>query len=339
MSEQDHSFSHEPAPEDLISDWYLPVSNPLDGFVYPSGRTISRLEPLHAPAQHLFALAMLHSKEGAVVEFSFESEGRVFRGHVIHAIKGKIFQLRRLPTSIPPLNELGLPVAIQEILIHDRLRRGGLVLIAGETGQGKSTTCAAAIKARIEKFGAFCLTIEDPPEAPLDGKHKRGRCIQTPVESGKFAEAMRGALRAYPTTPGNILYVGETRDSETASEVLKIAINGHLVFSTVHADSVIGGIKRFVSLAASQKDMSETAVNSLCADAFRLLIHQRLEDQVIQGRTQKKLAIEFLMSKDGTTAASHMIRKGTIEGLSNPIDLQRSTLMVQGVEALMKEWG
>lgn len=327
-------------PEDLISDWYLPMSSALDGFVYPNGRSIKKVEKLHPVAQHLLQKCIEITQDGRI-EFNLrEPGGRLYRGHVIESVQGKIFELRRLPTAIPPLKDLGLNLGIQEILLHEELRKGGLVIVAGETGQGKSTTCAAAVKARIEKFNAFCLTIEDPPEMPLHGRHKGGRCIQTEAVSGKFADAMRGALRAYPTMAGNILYVGETRDNETASEVLKIATNGHLVFTTIHSNDVISGIKRFISLATAHKDISEEAIKSVFADALRVILHQRLEDipATAGSPAHKQLSVRFLLSRGGDTAVAHMIRKSSIEGLSTPLDSQRRTLEMQGPEGLMKTW-
>lgn len=328
-------------PEDLISDWYLPESGALDGFIYPNGRSIKKIERLHPIAQRLLEKCKEACQDPSRIEFNFQEEnGRLFRGHKIMSVEGPMFQLRRLPTAIPPLSDLGLPLGIQEIILHDDLRKGGLVIIAGETGQGKSTTCAAAIKARLEKFSNFCLTIEDPPEMPLHGRHKGGRCIQTEAISGKFPEAIRGALRAYPTMAGNILYIGETRDSETASEALKIATNGHLVFTTIHASDVISGIKRFISLATSSKDISEEAIKSIFADGLRMMLHQRLIDRpaTASAHASKQLEVHFLLSKSGATPVAHMIRKSSIEGLSTPMDTQRRTLEIQGVSGLMKIW-
>lgn len=327
-------------PEDLISDWYLPLESALDGFVYPNGRSIKKIEILHPIAQRLLEQCKEISPNAQKIEFFIKDVGgRLFRGHRMESISGTIFQLRRMPTHVPALSELGIPRAIQEIFLHEDLKKGGLILIAGETGQGKSTTCAAAIKARMEKFSSFCLTIENPPEAPLNGRHKNGRCIQTEVESGDFAAAMRGALRAYPTIPGNILYVGETRDAETASEVLKIAINGHLVFTTVHAGDIVSGIKRFASMASSRKDISEDGVKSILADGLRMVLHQRLDEALSkQGYIQKKLNLSFLLSHSGASSVAYMIRKSNLESLSSPIDNQRRTLEVQGVSGLMKIW-
>jgi twitching motility protein PilT len=327
-------------PEDLIHDWYLPDDGALDGFVYPNGRSIRKIEAIHPIAQRLLESCRRAAADGRI-EFSLqEPHGRLYRGHVIDSVGGKFYQLRRSPTAIPPLEALGLNRGIQDVLLHENLRKGGLILIAGETGNGKSTTSASTLKGRVEKFSSFCLTIEDPPEMPLHGRHKGGRIIQTEVQSGKFADAMRGALRAYPAMSGNILFVGETRDNETASEVLKIATNGHLVITTIHSADVISAIKRFISLATAHKDISEEAIKSVFADAMRVVLHQRLIDvpATASQPAHKKLDVGFLLSSSGSTPVAHMIRKSTIEGLSTPLDNQRRTLEMQGPEGLMKIW-
>jgi len=181
--------------------------------------------------------------------------------------------------------------------MHERLGAGGLILICGETGNGKSTTCASAIKSRMQKFGNFGLTVEDPPEFPLHGKQGEfGRCIQTEVRSGDFANALKGAMRCYPTMNGSILFVGETRDHETASEVLRVATNGHLVFTTIHGTDIISSIKRFISLATANRSSSEADIKGIFASSMRMVLHQRLRDVpgvARQGLYGKKWKLRF----------------------------------------------
>lgn len=98
-----------------------------------------------------------------------EEKRVIFRGHSIKSIEGKVYIFRRLPSYVPDIEDLGMPKSILELLLHKRLNSGGLVLIAGETGQGNQQLLAATIAYRLKHHASFCLTIEDPVEMPLQG--------------------------------------------------------------------------------------------------------------------------------------------------------------------------
>lgn len=323
-------------PEQYITDWYLPARDPLDGYIYPGPLDIRSYKSIYNMAQDLLDRSKAKTADG-YEEFVVRAGNVSYRGHSIDSIEGEIFTLRRMPTYVPPLSELGLSSPIQKVLLDEQLNRGGLVLVCGETGNGKSTTCAAVVKDRMSQHGSFCLTVEDPPEMPLHGIHGLGRCIQTEVRSGNFAEAMRGAMRCYPSVNGSMLYVGETRDSETAAEVLTIAMNGHLVLTTIHAQDVQAALNRFLMLAKARTS-EEDARNTL-GSVFRLALHQRLEVQKMGSQSgKKKLKVEFLISSDRSSPVAGRIRQGQIEGLSSDIRQQKMTLDAQGLEGLKNLW-
>lgn len=324
-------------PEEVITDWYLPERDPLAGFVYPNAVSIREHPPLYDIASSLLERAQEKTKDG-YREFVVRAGDISYRGHKIDSIEGPLFALRRLPTYIPELRELGLPDPIRQVLMDPWLSSGGLILICGETGQGKSTTCAATVKERMLTHGSFCLTVEDPPEMPLHGPHGNGRCIQTEARSGLFAEALRDAMRCYPTVGGSMLYLGETRDAETAAEVLTIATNGHLVLTTIHASDIIDALRRFMVLAKVRAG-EEDARQSL-GSVLRLVMHQKLRDapQVGNQPRRKELSIDFLMSRDRTTPVGNQIRMGKIDSLASAIKQQQLTLKSRGVQGLKDMW-
>lgn len=326
--------SNRRKPEEIISDWYLPADNPLGGFVYPGALSIQEHPALYEMANELLKQAKQKTEQG-YAEFVIKASDRAFRGHPIDTVTGRVYALRLLPLVVPPLDKLGMPAALRQILMHKKLERGGLVMVCGETGQGKSTTCAATVKERMETYGSFCLTIEDPPEMPLNGTHGKGRCLQTEVEQGQWGNAMRGAMRSYPAQSGSMLYVGETRDPETAAEVLRIATNGHLVLTTFHAESVESAIQRFKSMASAI--MVESEVREVMASCFRLALHQRLKEEIDRTtqRPRKQLEMEFLISSGHISQVARKIR-GAGESLNNEIQMQKMTLANQGVDGLMK---
>lgn len=335
--EQALNPTEKPRPQDIISDWYLPERDPLNGFFYPGPVQVRDHPVIYELAKELLERSIEKTQDG-YEEFVVMGGGVSYRGHRISSIEGHQYALRRMPTHIPNLNNLGMPEAIQEVLMDDHLCKGGLVLVAGETGQGKSTSCAATVKERMLRHGSFCLTVEDPPEMPLHGVHGQGRCIQTEARSGNFADAMRGAMRCYPSHGGSMLYVGETRDSETAAEVLKIATNGHLVLTTIHAQDVQSAISRFLILAKARTS-EEDARNSMAA-IFRLAVHQHLKEKPAIGNSpsRKKLEMQFLMSHDRTTPVAARIRSGQIDSLSNDIKQQELTLKSKGIQGLRDLW-
>lgn len=321
----------------VISDWYIPESDPLDGFIYPKAQGIRPLLFLHDTARRLLDQCMDRTATG-YDEFVVRVHERSYRGHRIETVSGPYFALRRMPTTIPTLESLGLNKSLRQVLMSPGLNKGGLILICGETGQGKSTTCAATIRERMIELGSFTLTVEDPPEMPLHGIHGTGRCLQTEVKSGNFADAMRGAMRCYPTVNGSILYVGETRDSESAAEVLRIAMNGNLVFTTLHAQDVPSALRRLLSLASTR--MGEDEAATILATVFRVGMHQTLESvRAIAGKQAlKKLSVEFLLSDSARSPVANKIKKREMNGLGTDIQQQKVVLDKNGAEALMSMW-
>lgn len=324
-------------PEDYITDWYLPEAGFQEGYVYPGPLMVKDHVRLYAMASALLKRS-LEKTQGGYEEFTLREGRRTYRGHKISTVAGSFFALRRLPDVIPTLEVLGLEKGITEVLLHPWLKTGGLIMVCGETGQGKSTTCAATVRQRMVKHGSFCLTVEDPAEMPLHGLHGQGRCLQTEVRSGTFADAMRGAMRCYPVVRGSMLYVGETRDPETAAEALKVAVNGHLVLTTVHSNDLISGIKRFTSLAATA--MQDSEVKSLFSSSFRLALHQKLDEVRSHGgrNRRRKLTSTFLISNGLASPVGHAVRAGELESLSSVIDQQRRTLASAGVHGLINMW-
>lgn len=322
---------------DQITDFYLPMGDALEGFFYPKASKIKNFPFLFEFATELLEASRNRLRPGSD-EFVVRVRGRSFRGHKIDTIDQPYFALRRMPKTVPSLETLGLDPAVRQVLLHESLNKGGLVLICGETGQGKSTTCAAAIKERMFKFGAFCLTVEDPPEMPLHGEHGDGRCLQTEVENGHFAEALRGAMRCYPTANGSILYVGETRGAETAAEVLRAAMNGALVFTTTHAPDVPSGLRRLISFAAPRLGTEEA--QSILGATFRLGLHQVLEStKPLPGQApRRRLSMTFLMSGNSRTPVANIIRKGEIDALGTSMHQQAATMRNQGPSALLRDF-
>jgi twitching motility protein PilT len=197
----------------------------------------------------------------------------------------------------------------------------GLIVIAGAFGQGKTTTASALIAARLRRYGGVAVTIEDPPEMPLEGFHKEGVCYQTWVDQGEFGNSCRKAARYAPS----IIFLGEVRDPESATEALRASINGRLVICTTHADSVTMAIERMSSLANGMGAASDD-IASLLANGLLCVMHQKLE-----GGMTKRPKVEFLWL-GGTDAENrgvrHTIRLKKFDHLGSEITLQLNRMLM-----------
>jgi type IV pilus assembly protein PilB len=141
----------------------------------------------------------------------------------------------------------------------------GIVITTGPTGSGKTTTLYSILN-KLNKPDVKIITIEDPIEYHLEG------VMQTQIDLDKgytFAAAMRSLLRQNP----NIIMVGEIRDEETAKIAVEASMTGHLVLSTIHANSAAGAISRFSGLGIERQ---------LLASAIECSVGQRLVRRICQ---------------------------------------------------------
>jgi Tfp pilus assembly pilus retraction ATPase PilT len=279
----------------------------------------SQLVP--APAELLPELAALRSlclrnqDNTSRDEFTIRHQNMAYRASVIRSISDVVFVLRRLPVSVPSIMELNIHPGLLEQILRPNIT--GLIVIAGAFGQGKTTTASALIKERLTRYGGVAITIEDPPELPLEGPHGNGVCYQTWVDQGEFGDMCRKTARYAP----NIIFLGEVRDSETASEALRASINGRLVICTTHADSVPMSIERLYTLANGTLGTSED-VASLLANGLLCIMHQTLEGE------PKRPRIESLwLGDEENQGVRHMIRQRRFDHVSSEIHLQRNRLL------------
>ena len=126
-----------------------------------------------------------------------------------------------------------------------------MILFAGATGTGKSTSIASLLKKYLQTEGGYAFTIEDPIEMPLDGVYQTvngdlGLCKQTTPPDGVWEAAIKAALRSKPRD----MYLGEIRSAEAAVELLRAATSRHLVLSTIHANNVRDAVTAVAKYAA-----------------------------------------------------------------------------------------
>ncbi|WP_338924260.1 ATPase, T2SS/T4P/T4SS family (plasmid) [Pseudomonas silesiensis] len=269
---------------DEITDFILPGDHPAQGIFYPGTRF---LQP------HMVGLANAlvdAAKKNKLVNSTVVYQGRTFRCHVMPTHSGDRYILRRMPNKIMSLMECGLPKVITRELLSPRLLKGGLIIVAGLPGNGKSTTLGSIVVDRLVKFGGICITVEDPVEMPLDGFHGNGYCIQRSITGEEaLGGAIKDALRAYPAKTNAMMMIGEIRDSQAAALALRSAVDGRLVMLTMHAGSVVQSLIRLCSMAAREMALEE--VRELLASSFRMAMHQSLLKDPSTGRVQMKVSV------------------------------------------------
>ena len=138
------------------------------------------------------------------------------------------------------IDDIGLDPETLTVLRHSIYKPGGAIIVAGPTGTGKTTTLYAAL-GELNDGSRTLVSIEDPVETLVDG------VVQVevkPVAGLTFARGLRTILRADP----DVILVGEIRDLETAEIVLHAAMTGHIVLSTIHAQSAAAGLVRLRDL-------------------------------------------------------------------------------------------
>lgn len=255
-------------------------------------------------------------------DFTLRHEDISYRVSVMRTIRELIFVLRRLNETILSINELGIPPVFVEMMMYPKL--SGLFVVSGTFGQGKTTTASSLVAARIGKYGGVAITIEEPPEMPLDGKHGEGVCYQTWVERGGFAHACRQAARWAPT----IIFLGEIRDSETALEALRASINGRLVICTAHADNPAMAIERIFALANTE-NASPDDILGMLATGLTAVVHQKLINTNTGSRRQLVLDSIFMTGEDGQ-GARNIIRQRKFDQLLSIAQLQKNRMIVAG---------
>ena len=166
---------------------------------------------------------------------------------------------------VPPFEALKLPPVLLDLVMEKR----GLILMAGATGSGKSTTLAAMIDHRNTTKPGHILTIEDPIEYLF--KHKKSLVNQREIgiDTHNYHMALQNALREAP----DLIMIGEIRDRETMQAALLHTLTGHLCLSTLHANNSYHALSRIINLFPHE---ARPAVLSDLSIGLRAIVSQRL---------------------------------------------------------------
>jgi len=217
------------------------------------------------------------------------------------------------------LEELGYERDFIEKVRKLAIRKNGLILVSGSTGQGKSTLIKSMLlEANPEKRRIILL--EDPVEMKVKGT------VQMPIGKFSFADGVRSCMRAVP----DIIVVGETRDGETAKNTIDAAMSGHLTYTTIHANDCVGAIERFILKAIETGEMSAEDVRFNMSSTLLISVNQVL---VRLANGKLKPVVEYLIPDHEERI---LIREGRFEELRERLKEKGMTLNHQ-IEKLYRQ--
>jgi len=263
------------------SDLHLKVDKPpmlrVDGTLRPMER-----EPISDEEMVRLTFPLMNERNrkiferdgGADFAHTLDVEGTMwrFRVNLLQQLGHVGLVARRVNSWIPNFEGLHLPPSIEKLCTYDQ----GMILLAGVTGSGKSTTIASMLNWINQRYRKHILTLEDPIEFVFT----EDKCLINQREIGldvvDFSIGMKHAVREDP----DVMLVGEMRDRETFMTAIHAAETGHLVFGTIHASSAATTIGRILDLFP--QDM-HGALRSAIAFNMRGIIAQKLLKSIKPG--------------------------------------------------------
>ena len=286
------------------SDVHLLQDNNEDSPNWIKYRIDGDLVPMHLlPADGMARLTTLLKRDAGLNfgdkttpkdgRFGFTWQGRSIDIRVAagpHAQEGEKLTLRLLDrAALKGFDELfrrhqQVGDYLSQLLAPEIKGGGGLILLSGPTGSGKTTTLYACVQ-QIDRRRRHVLTIEDPIEYEL--RYATQWQVRPGAAGGSFAELIRAAMRHDP----DYIVIGEMRDGDTVETALRAAESGHTVISTIHADTAMQTFERLRSLMPHERERSSTYTLS---QQVKAILNQRLVRTLCQGCAHKGKARDVL---------------------------------------------
>jgi twitching motility protein PilT len=237
-----------------------------------------------------------------------------FRVNVLQQMGHLGLVARRINNFIPDLEKLHIPPSLYELCKFSQ----GMILLAGVTGSGKSTTIASMLNWVNRHYRKHILTLEDPIEFLFTDD----KCLINQREIGQdvvdFSIGMKHAVREDP----DVMLVGEMRDRETFETAIHAAETGHLVFGTIHASSAPSTIGRILDLFPSSM---HKAIRSALAFNMKGIVAQKLLPSCMPGVSRVptievmifNATVRKLILEEKDAKLSDAIRIGVLEGMQD----------------------
>jgi len=285
----------EKQASDLFISCGAPINLKVNGIVQPVSTQAMDSETVRRIAYELMSKEQAREFENTM-EMNLSHLDRSvgnFRVNIFRQRGTISLVIRYVRSNVPPFDQLKLPSVLLDLVTAKR----GLVLVAGATGSGKSTTLAAMIDHRNSTKPGHILTIEDPIEYLFEHKQSLVNQREIGVDTTTYANALQNALREAP----DLIMVGEVRDKETMQSALLHTLTGHLCLTTIHANNSYHALSRIINLFPHD---ARSAVLSDLSIGLRAIICQRL----IRNRDgEQQPAVEILLN---TALIAELIKNG-----------------------------
>ncbi len=285
------------------------------------------LMPMHLlPAEAMARLTTLIKRDAGLNfgdrvtpkdgRFGFQWQGRSIDVRVAagpQAQDGEKLTLRLLDrASLKGFDELfrrheDVALYLSKLLSPEIKGGGGLILLSGPTGSGKTTTLYACVQ-QIDRRRKHVLSIEDPIEYEL--RYATQWQVRPGMQGGEFADLIRAAMRHDP----DYIVIGEMRDADTVETSLRAAESGHTVISTIHADTALQTFERLRSLMPATRERASTYT---LAQQVGAILNQRLVRTLCQGCAHKAKISEVLTENQRLQLGiepSHIVRTHNTSG-------------------------
>ena len=280
---------------------------------YPTVEWMNKMVELVAPV-HL----KKRLEQEREIDFSYyiPSIGR-FRTNLFQQRGQWCFAMRYVKTIVPSFEELGLLEQIRAIAESPR----GIVLVAGSTGCGKSTTLAAMIEHINSNSKKHIITLEDPIEYVFEDNQCVVEQREVGLDTKSYSRALRGVVRAAP----DVILIGEIRDKEGMEAAINLAGTGHLVLATLHANNCAESLDRIINMFPREQH------NQIFLDLsqyLRAIMAQRL----VMGRDNRRVAAVEIMIN--TPHIATLIKKGDVVSIKEAINTSSDKSIVSFDTAL-----
>jgi twitching motility protein PilT len=265
---------------------------------------LSNIVPKHAREQ-------LEREHECDFSYHLPNTGR-FRTNCFYQRGSPCLAMRYVKTQVPSFEELGLLPNLKEIAQSPR----GIVLLAGSTGSGKSTTLAAMVEHINANSRKHIVTLEDPIEYVFEDNQSVIEQREVGLDTQSFAQGLKNVLRQDP----DVIMIGEMRDATSFSAAMSAADTGHLVLSTLHTTNAAQSVGRILDFF---KPDERDQIRRQLAGTLQAVICQRMvattsggmtpaQEIMINSATVRKLIEENRLEKLGAA-----IETGGEEGMIN----------------------
>jgi twitching motility protein PilT len=243
-------------------------------------------------------------EEEREIDFSYFEPGTGrFRTNLFQQRGQFCLAMRHVKTTVPSFQELGLPETIRKIAEAPR----GIVLVAGSTGSGKSTSLAAMIEHINANFKKHIVTMEDPIEFVFEDNQSVIEQREVGLDTLSFEHALKHVLRQDP----DIIMIGEMRDATSFTAAMSAADTGHLVLSTLHTTNAAQSVGRILEFFKADE---REQVRRQLAGTLQAVVCQRMVGTVTGGVTP---AVEILIN---TGTVKKLIEENRLEKLGAAIE-------------------